>query len=942
MTATNPAESAALAAAAPGRAAAAELAAAVDRSQAIVEFEPDGTVLSANANFLALFGYKLGDILGRHYRTLVAADSDEGMDYEAFWARLRAGELASGEFHRHDTSGRDLYIQATYSPMLDAEGKPYKIVKFAIDVTASKLRALDDHGKVSAIGRTQAVIEFDLDGHVLDANDLFLATVGYSLAQIKGQHHRLFCLPAHADSADYRDFWAALGRGEPQAGEFMRLNRQGHPVWLQATYTPILGADGQPFKVVKFASDITAAKRKSLEDDGKVAAIGRSQGVIEFDLAGQVLDANDNFLRLTGYTLDEIRGQHHRLFVDPEEAAGGAYRAFWQKLGKGQFDAGEYLRIGKGGKRVWIQASYNPILDLEGHPVKVVKFCSDVTARKLAGSETAARMAAVSDSHCVGEMAADSTILNLNDRMARTFGYSEAELVGKPQAFVMFDADVQSPGFAERWRKLRDGQPVAGEMRLKGQGHRELWFAATLSPVMGLDGQLAKVVILAKDITADKIARLDSDGKLSAIDRAQAVVEFDLTGRVLEANANFLTLMGYHLDEVKGRHHRQFVEPEFAASAEYQGFWERLGRGEYVSGAFKRIGKDGREVWIRATYNPILDPSGNPVKVVKFATDITETKLRAAEFEAKVAAIDLGQAVIEFDLAGHVLAANRNFLVAMGYTQREIIGQHHSAFCTGEYVQSVEYRDFWLKLNEGQFVSGRFHRVGKYNRDVWIQATYNPILDLNGKVTKVIKYAYDVTKEVQLEQRITTKTAEMSASVQGLVESITAIAANSGVAAEMAQEATAAARSGQDALQKSIAAIGNIQTSSVRVSEIVRVIGEIANQTNLLAFNAAIEAARAGQHGVGFSVVAGEVRKLAERSSVAAREIAKLIDESVLQVGQGAEVSKEAARSFEGIVSSVSRTGSSVSAIASAAERQRASAGEVSGLIAQLNSGKRA
>ncbi len=324
------------------------------------------------------------------------------------------------------------------------------------------------------------------------------------------------------------------------------------------------------------------------------------------------------------------------------------------------------------------------------------------------------------------------------------------------------------------------------------------------------------------------------------------------------------------------------------------------------------------------------------VKVVKFASDVTQAKLRNAEFEAKVSAIDKAQAVIEFDLDGHVLTANRNFLAAMGYTLREIQGQHHSLFCSPEYTQSEEYRDFWLRLGEGEFVSGRFQRRGKYQREVWIQATYNPILDLNGKVTKVTKYAFDVTREVQLEKRIAAKSSEMRSSIERLAGSITEIAANSGAAAETADAATMAARAGHAALEKSIAAIGAIQASSMRMGEIVRVIGEIANQTNLLAFNAAIEAARAGQHGVGFSVVAGEVRKLAERSSTAAREIGKLIDEAVLQVGQGAEVSKEAAHSFEGVLSAVERTDHSVNMIAQSAELQRSASQAVSTLINEL------
>jgi methyl-accepting chemotaxis protein len=421
-----------------------------------------------------------------------------------------------------------------------------------------------------------------------------------------------------------------------------------------------------------------------------------------------------------------------------------------------------------------------------------------------------------------------------------------------------------------------------------------------------------------------------------AIERGQAIVEFTLDGHVLRANENFLRLFGYRADEVVGRHHRLFCPPGVADGDDYRRFWNELGIGQHVHGEFHRVGADGRDLYIQGAYSPVLGPSGEPVSVIKIASDVTATKLHRAEFEAKVAAIDLGQAVIEFDLDGNVLSANRNFLAAMGYTLREIQGQHHSMFCTPEYLQGAEYREFWLSLNEGKFVTGRFHRRGKYQRDVWIQATYNPIFDLKGKVAKVVKYAYDVTREVELEKRIDANAREMTASVRRLLESISVVATNSGVAAEMAEGSAGAANSGFLALQQSLETIARIQHAAERMSESVHVIGEIASQTNLLAFNAAIEAARAGPHGVGFSVVAAEVRKLAERASVAAVEIGKLIDESGRQVAQGAEVSRTAAASFEGIKTSVGRTSGAVSQIAAATDQQLAMAHDVSRLIGLL------
>ena len=220
-----------------------------------------------------------------------------------------------------------------------------------------------------------------------------------------------------------------------------------------------------------------------------------------------------------------------------------------------------------------------------------------------------------------------------------------------------------------------------------------------------------------------------------------------MDGTIIGANENFLSTVGYSLDEIKGKHHSMFVTPADKGSAEYQQFWENLKRGKYQAAEYKRLGKGGKEVWIQASYNPIMDLNGKPFKVVKFATDITQQKMANADFSGQVAAISKAQAVIEFNLDGMIITANPNFLGAMGYQLDEIKGRHHSMFVEPSYKDSVEYREFWRILNDGKFQAGEYKRFGKGGKEIWIQASYNPIFDLNGKPFKVVKYATDITMQ---------------------------------------------------------------------------------------------------------------------------------------------------------------------------------------------------
>jgi methyl-accepting chemotaxis protein len=258
----------------------------------------------------------------------------------------------------------------------------------------------------------------------------------------------------------------------------------------------------------------------------------------------------------------------------------------------------------------------------------------------------------------------------------------------------------------------------------------------------------------------------------TALNRVQALIEFQLDGTILHANDNFLNAVGYTLEEVQGKHHSMFCEQALVGSEAYRQFWERLRAGHFDQGDYKRIGKGGREIWINASYNPVFDAEGRPYKVIKFATDITANRLRNAEYEGKVSAIDKAQAVIEFDMSGHVLAANSNFLDTMGYSLEDIRGEHHRMFCDADFANSIDYKRFWQKLNRGEFDSGRYKRVGNGGKVIWIQATYNPILDLNGKPCKIVKFAIDITEQVVMEEGVKAKAEADARKIDLLLDAV--------------------------------------------------------------------------------------------------------------------------------------------------------------------------
>ncbi|MBP5856710.1 PAS domain-containing methyl-accepting chemotaxis protein [Marivibrio halodurans] len=443
---------------------------------------------------------------------------------------------------------------------------------------------------------------------------------------------------------------------------------------------------------------------------------------------------------------------------------------------------------------------------------------------------------------------------------------------------------------------------------------------------------------------------VDPSDLVDAFNASQALIVFEPDGTIVHANANFLDAVGYTPEEVTGHHHRIFLEAAEAQSDTYRTFWAELSAGEFKTGRFKRIAKGGREIWLQASYNPIKNRQGQVTRVVKIAAEITEAIAADALKSGQVDAISKSQAVIEFELDGTIVRANDNFLDAVGYSLEEVRGKHHRIFVDPAEAAGPDYAAFWEKLRAGSFEAGAYRRIGKGKREIWIQATYNPILDPQGRPFKVVKFATDITDEVRARQEAERVAERIDGNLETIVGSVRTVGDQAAVVgtatdelrevvrslASAAQELDATTReisdnvgtsqsqavSARELAQEADGATQRLRVATESMTQIVDIIQDIAGQINLLALNATIEAARAGEAGKGFAVVATEVKGLAN-------QVAQATDKISNEINEMQSISGDVVEHLTGIRGTIDNVEASFSHVAGAVAQQGATTSQI-------------
>lgn len=522
--------------------------------------------------------------------------------------------------------------------------------------------------QTSALDNSLATLELDLNGYILDANIIFSEIFRYNLAEIRGESYDIFVSANDRANRDYQFFWEQLQRGKSKKGNYRLINKHNKEIWLDATFTPVKDEFGKYHKILMLAIDITQQKKLSIDYNGQLESLNKSQAIIDFDINGRINYANEIFLKLLKYDLEDILGKHHSILISEENKDSEFYANFWKKLSNGEFINDRFQYVAKDNTEIWVRGSYNPIKNADNEVYKIIQFAQYVGEEKRLeeqmqttndmlrkqnlrikeqNEETQQKVRELTkekeksrkiQTELKGETEAiDRTlasisyneygfILEANEEFLNIMKYEASELNGEHHSLFIPTITRESPEQKQLWIDLRIGKPQHKEDKYLNKAGEEIWLDTSYTPIIDERGKIIKILQLAFDVSKEKEIETAYREQNKVLYNANAVAEFDVYGTILKVNDIYLDIFGYKTQEILGKHHALFVSKEDKNKEDYHFFWEKLRKGETMSGTFQRVKKDSSHIRVEAYYAPILDVNGNIHKIICLTREIKENK----------------------------------------------------------------------------------------------------------------------------------------------------------------------------------------------------------------------------------------------------------------------------------------------------------------------------